>query len=72
MSAQAGPVTVEVETSPPTVVVVKTADGQRYTVKIALIVTGGADTGLRNPLDDMPIINLVTQTVVQITRKTDG
>ena len=53
-------------------VVVTTADGQRYEVRLAMVVTAVSDTGHRNPLDGLPMFQITTQIVSQITRKTDG
>ena len=63
-----GPLAFEVKESPPTVMMVTGTDGQRYEVKIAVVVMGVNDTGITNPLDGMPIFNMASQAVVQITR----
>jgi hypothetical protein len=64
--------TVETKASPATELVITTADGTRYDVRIALIVQGALDTGIKNPLDNMPIFNINMTTAIQITRKTDA
>jgi hypothetical protein len=72
MSAVPSVVTFEADQSPPTVVTVTGADGVKYEVKLASVVTSVVDTGIRNPLDDVPIFSIQTQTVVQVKRKPDG
>jgi len=62
----------DVGESPATVLTVTGTDGVQYEVKIATLVMGAIDTGMKNPLDGMPIFNLQTQVLVQVKRKTDG
>ena len=67
-----GPVAYEVENAPATVVVITGLDGQRYEARIALLVMGAVDTGLVNPLDGLPVFNLVTQALTQVKRVAHG
>jgi hypothetical protein len=64
-----GPVAFEVQESPPIVVIVTGSDGARCEVKIATLILGVTDTGLLNPLDQLPLFNLNIQPIVQVKRK---
>lgn len=68
------PVVVDfkVESNPATVLTVTGADGARYEVRLAMILTQVADSGIKNPLDNMPIFNIAAATATHVTRKTDG
>jgi hypothetical protein len=70
--AAGAPLSFEQESKPIATVVVTNSDGVRYEIKLALLVQAVMETGMTNPIDDMPLFNIAAQTVVQITRKTDG
>jgi hypothetical protein len=60
------PVDFTTKETTPIVLEVKGADGKRYEVRMALLVTNVIDSGTRNPLDGMPILQMGTQVVVQV------
>jgi hypothetical protein len=66
------PVTFEVDQSVPTTLTVTASDGKRYEVKMAMLVQAVVETGQVNPLDQMPIFNVVSQVLSQTKLKTDA
>jgi hypothetical protein len=60
------------EDKPVTTVHVTGSDGLQYEIKLALMVQAVVETGITNPIDDMPLFNIVAQTLLQVKRKTDG
>jgi hypothetical protein len=62
----------EQETKPITTVQVTASDGVKYEVKLAILVQAVIDSGMTNPIDDVPIFQFVAQTTVQVRRKTNG
>jgi hypothetical protein len=65
-------VNYEVESHPPTVVLVTAADGTKYELQIAILILGVMDLGIKNPIDQMPLFSLQSQVVTQTKRRTNG
>jgi hypothetical protein len=63
-------VTHVVKTNGTTEVEVTAADGTKYEIKLALLIPIVIDTGMVNPIDNVPIFNIPANIVAQITRKT--
>ena len=68
----AGPASFEVTDSPATTIKITGQDGQKYEVKMALVITSAFDTGQVNPLDGMPMFQLPVQVAVQIKKVDDA
>jgi hypothetical protein len=66
------PVAFEVKNTAPTILIVTGSDGVRYEVQVAVLVMAIMDTGLKNPIDQMPVFGLTSQLMTQIRRKTDA
>jgi hypothetical protein len=60
------------EDNPITTVSITGPDGVQYEVKLALLVQMIMETGMTNPIDGMPMFNIVAQTATQVKRKTNG
>jgi len=56
----------------PTVLEVTVADGRKYEVKLAILVPLVLDTGMVNPIDNTPILNIPANVVVQVSAKSDA
>ena len=67
-----GPLAFTIEDAPATVLKVTGPDVQRYEVKVALLVISVVDSGLKNPLDQLPIFNVNAQPVIQMKKVTDA
>ena len=67
-----GPTTFTTKSQGTTTLEVTTGDGVVYEVKLALLIPVVFDTGLRNPIDDMPIFTIPTNAVVQVKRLADA
>jgi len=69
MAMPGQPVRFTVKDNPATVIEVITSDGKAYEIKIALIVPFVFDTGMRSPLDGLPIFHCPAQAAIQVTPK---
>jgi hypothetical protein len=67
-----GPAQYVVEAAPSTTLVVTLENGNRYEVKMAMVVQAVFDTGQTNPLDGMPLLQIVSQVVTQTQQRQDG
>lgn len=65
------PFTVDAPGTPATITFTK-GDGTKWEMKFTMVVMTILDTGMTNPLDGTPMLNVQAQTVAQIGRKTDG
>ena len=63
------PLEFTVDEAPPTLVTVTAQDGTKYLVKMATMVVAVQDTGIKNPLDGLPVFNLQAQVVTQTAVK---
>jgi len=70
--AAGAPLQFKQTSDPITDLTVTMSDGAKYDVKIAIVVQAVIDSGMTNPIDKTPILNVVTQTVMQIKLAIDG
>lgn len=56
----------EVLQTNPTVLKVTGSDGIDYEVKMALLIQSVIDTGMKNPLDGLPVLQSAAQVITQI------
>jgi hypothetical protein len=66
------PVQFDPKSTPSATIVVATHDGQKFDLKMAILVYSVVDQGLTNPLDGMPIFQVASQIVMQVERHIDG
>ena len=66
------PLEFTVDDAPATLVTVTTPDGAKYVVKMATMVVGVQDTGVKNHLDGTPIFNIEAQVVTQTAPKANA
>jgi hypothetical protein len=64
-----GTVEFKVEQAPATVVLITGADGQQYEMRAAIMVQAVVDTGQVNPLDGLPVFNVVSQVLAQLQKR---
>jgi len=64
-----GTVEFKVEQAPATVVAITGADGQVYELRVAVMIQAVVDTGQTNPLDGLPLFNVVSQVMSQLQKR---
>jgi hypothetical protein len=68
----AATVQFSVKEAPATIVAVTGADGERYEIRIALLVRGVVDTGQLSPLDGLPMFSVSSQVISKTERQKDA
>jgi len=69
---QSTPVQFDVEQAKNVTIVVTAQNGKRYNLDMAVLVLQVTDSGIVNPLDQLPIFQVTSQIVTRVTEHTDG